>query len=67
MMPVVATAASHGFTWKAPTSTRNSPTKPLRPGSPSEDSDTTRNTAEKAGITAHSPPKSAISRVWRRS
>ena len=46
---------------------RNSPTKPLSPGSPTEERDTTRKTTLKAGITFQSPPKSAMSRVWRRS
>ena len=67
MMPVVATAASHLLTVKAPSRTRNSPTKPFKPGRPSEDSDTIRNSAEKAGITAQRPPNSEISRVCRRS
>jgi len=67
MIPLVATAASHGLRWKAPTRIRNSPTNPFSPGSPSDDSTTTRNTAEKAGTTRHRPPKSAMSREWRRS
>ena len=66
-MPVVATAASHLSTWNAPTRIRNSPTKPLRPGRPSDERHTIRKSAEKAGITAHSPPNSEMSRVWRRS
>src|SRR5262249_20972994 len=67
MIPVVATAASHGLRWKAPTRIRNSPTNPFSPGSPSDDSATTRKRAEKAGTTRHRPPKSAMSREWRRS
>ena len=46
MMPVVASAASARFTWNAPRRIRNSPTKPLSPGSPTDDSTVSRNTAE---------------------
>ncbi len=46
---------------------RNSPTKPLSPGSPIEDRHTIRKSTLKAGITFQSPPKSAMSRVCRRS
>ena len=67
MMPVVAIAATARFTWNAPSKTRNSPTNPFSPGSPSEDSVTTRKSAENAGMICHSPPKSAMSRVCRRS
>ena len=67
MMPVVATAASRGLTPKAPTRIRNSPTNPLRPGSPSDESTTIKKSAEKAGTTFQRPPKSAMRRVWRRS
>ncbi len=42
MMPVAASAATARFHWKAPTRIRNSPTKPLSPGSPSEESVTSR-------------------------
>src|SRR5206468_5140584 len=63
----LAAAASQRLTWNAPRRIRNSPTKPLSPGSPSDESATTRKTAENAGITFHRPPKSAMSRVWRRS
>ena len=67
MIPVVAAAASHLLTEKVPTRMRNSPTKPFRPGRPRDDRHTMRSSAEKPGITAHSPPNSEISRVWRRS
>ena len=33
-MPKLPSSASQKLTWKAPTSTRNSPTKPAVPGSP---------------------------------
>jgi len=64
---VAPTAAQTNFVLNAPSSTRNSPTKPFVPGSPIDDSVTTRNTAENAGTAFHSPPKSTIARVWRRS
>ena len=67
MTPLAASAASQKLTWKAPSSTRNSPTKPLSPGSPTDESVTTRKSAEKAGITFQRPPNWAMSRVWRRS
>ena len=67
MMPVVARTATGRFTWNAPSRMRNSPTKPFSPGSPSDERDTTRKSAENAGMTVQSPPKSAMSRVWRRS
>ena len=35
-MPVAAKSAIQVLTWKAPTMTRNSPTKPLVPGMPTE-------------------------------
>ena len=40
-----ATAATHGLATKAPTSVRNSPTKPLRPGSPADANAKNPNTA----------------------
>ena len=46
---------------------RNSPTKPLRPGSAIDDSITTVNAAANTGATFCSPLSAAISRVWRRS
>ncbi len=46
---------------------RNSPTKPLRPGNPTEARVMTRKAAVSRGITAFRPPNSEISRVWRRS
>ena len=45
MMPVVMSAASQVETWKEPTITRNSPTKPLVPGSPIEAMVNSMNTA----------------------
>jgi len=45
----------------------NSPTKPLSPGRPIDDSMTMVNTAAKIGAGFWSPLRAAISRVWRRS
>src|SRR6185436_16580341 len=44
---------------KVPASTRNSPTKPHRPGRPPEASTMTRKRAANVGIFAHRPPKSS--------
>ena len=41
--------------------------KPFMPGSAIDDSVMSRKAATRRGITALSPPNSAISRVWRRS
>ena len=46
---------------------RYSPTNPLRPGTPIDDSITTMNPAAKIGATAWRPLSSAMLRVWRRS
>ena len=43
-MPVAAKAATQVLTWKAPSMTRNSPTKPLVPGRPTEASMNTMKT-----------------------
>src|SRR6059058_58643 len=47
MTPVMASAARPRFVWNAPIRIRNSPTNPLRPGNPRDDSTTTRKRAEK--------------------
>ena len=60
-------AAIHGCVRNVPTRIRNSPTKPFVPGSPTEDSATTTSAKANTGITFAIPPKSAISREWRRS
>ncbi len=41
--------------------------KPFKPGSPTDENVTNRNTAANFGIGFQSPPKSAICRVCRRS
>src|SRR5262252_437160 len=64
---VVAMTARGRLTWKAPTRMRNSPTKPLSPGSPMDENVTTRKSTDSAGTIFHSPPKSTMSRVCRRS
>ncbi len=48
-------------------SVRNSPTNPLSPGTPIDDSITSVKAAAKIGATFCSPLSEAISRVWRRS
>ena len=50
-----------------PMSTRNSPTKPLSPGTPMLDSITTVKAAANTGATFCRPVSAEISRVWRRS
>ena len=50
-----------------PIRTRNSPTKPLVPGRPIDDSVTTRNVAAIAGATFATPPYAERSRVCVRS
>ena len=67
MIPLVAMTASGRLTWKAPTRIRNSPTKPLSPGRPMDEKVTIRKSTESAGTTFQRPPKSAMSRVCRRS
>ena len=52
---------------KVPLSTMNSPTNPLVPGKPTELIATITNSVAYTGITLARPPKSARSRVWRRS
>ena len=65
--PEVATTAHQRRVTKLPTRMRNSPTKPLRPGSPIDDSITSVNTPASNGIVFWSPPSSEINRVCRRS
>ncbi len=65
--PTVATTTHHRWVMKVPSSTRNSPTKPLSPGRPIDDSMTTVKTAANMGADFWMPPISAMSRVWRRS
>ena len=52
---------------KAPIMMRNSPTKPLRPGSPAEARATKTKTVVYLGTVAAMPPYSAMTRVCRRS
>ena len=67
MTPSEDTATIHGLKDQEPTRIRNSPTKPLKPGTAIEDRLISRNTAKYQGMTALSPPNSAICRVCRRS
>src|SRR5581483_7724733 len=53
--------------WNVPSSTRNSLTKPLRPGSPSDASTKTPKNAVYSGHRCASPPRSAMTRRWVRS
>ncbi len=50
-----------------PIKTKNSPTNPLVPGSPTDESATRLSTAARAGATRAMPPNAAISRVCARS
>ena len=54
---MVPTTAHHRWVMKVPTRMRNSPTKPLSPGSPIEDSITTVNTPASRGAGFCSPPQ----------
>ena len=56
MTPVVAMPVAHGKAVKLPSSTRNSPMNPLRPGSPMDDSATTVRIRLKIGTTRAMPP-----------
>ena len=64
---VDAVAAPARAVGKVPIRMRNSPTKPLSPGTPMLDSITTMKAAAKIGATACMPFRSAMRRVWRRS
>ena len=59
--------AAAGYVRNAPSSTRNSPTKPFVAGRPIDESDTMVSTAAKSGTTLAIPPNASISRVCRRS
>ncbi len=52
---------------KVPERMRNSPTKPLVPGRPMEESVTTTKAVAIQGTCLARPPYSAMTRVWRRS
>ena len=67
MTPTVATTVHHLAVRNEPMRMRNSPEKPLRPGTPMELSITTVNTAASTGAERWSPLRAEISRVWRRS
>src|SRR5712671_3648842 len=54
--PVVASAVAIGYVRKDPSSTRNSPTNPLVPGSAMDDSDTIVRIAANRGTTRAMPP-----------
>ena len=64
---MAAAAVQSGVTLKAPSKIKNSPMKPFKPGSPMDEKVTAKSSAEKSGTCFHRPPKSAISREWRRS
>ncbi len=66
-MTNVAIAAASGFAANVPTSTRNSPTKPLSPGSPAEANTKKPKTAAQTGSRPASPLILAIVRSWVRS
>ena len=65
--PAAATTVHQRADANDPMSTRNSPTKPLSPGTPIDESITTVNPAAKIGATDWMPLSALISRVWRRS
>ncbi len=67
MTLVAAITAKYGCVGNDPTSTRNSPTNPLVPGTPIELSATMVRQTAKIGMTFAIPPKSSICRVCRRS
>ena len=62
---VMSASASAGL--YAPTSDRNSPQNPARPGRPSEAIDEYASSPASHGIISAMPPRRAISRVWNRS
>ena len=62
-----AEQATQVLTWKAPTRTRNSPTKPLVPGRPTEASMKTMKKRAYTGMRCDQSRRSARSRVCRRS
>ena len=55
-MPKAAPIATKLENWKAPTITKNSPIKPLVPGSPIEDNTKIIKTVEYIGILLTRPP-----------
>ena len=65
--PVVAIVVSIGYSLNEPRRTRNSPTKPLVPGSPMLLRETKVSTAANSGTTRAIPPYASIILVWRRS
>src|SRR5260370_39443105 len=65
MTPVAAQADQFQCTWNVPRRIRNSPTKPLSMGKPSEESATKRKKAASLGIGVARPPDSGISKGWR--
>src|SRR5260370_20428989 len=67
MTPVAAQADQFQCTWNVPRRIRNSPTKPLSMGKPSEESATKRKKAASLGIGVARPPYSEISKGWRRA
>ena len=67
MIPSVASVAYSALIRNVPTRIRNSPTNPFSPGRPMDDRVTIRKAAVKTGMIRAKPPKSWISRVWRRS
>ena len=64
---IAAIEPNQWFTANVPTITRNSPTKLLRPGRPTEANTANRNAPVSHGITLASPPIFARSRVCVRS
>ncbi len=65
--PIVPTTAHQRWVTNVPRRMRNSPTKPLSPGRPIDESMTTVKTAANSGADFWMPPMSAMRRVWRRS
>jgi hypothetical protein len=65
--PIAATTAHHRCATKVPISTRNSPTNPLRPGTPMEAIMATVNTPAMMGAGDCRPFRAETCQVLRRS
>ena len=64
---MVATTAYQRLVRNAPSSERNSPTNPEKPGSPIDANVAATNSPPNTGTAFHSPRNSDSSYVWRRS
>ena len=64
---MVATTTYQRLVRNAPSSERNSPMKPEKPGRPIDANVVATNSPPKTGTAFHKPRKSLSSYVWRRS